>query len=58
LKVATISFEKNLVIETEEEAQRMIDAIEAADARGPLKLQDFSVEFAAGKEIIKKGIHN
>jgi hypothetical protein len=53
--MATISFERNLVIKNEEEARRLMNAIEAADARGPLDIRDFTAELKAGEEFIKKG---
>jgi len=53
--MATVSFFRNLVINTEEEAQRMLDAIEEAEKRGPLEIHDFSEEFKLGEEIIERG---
>ena len=53
--MATVSFFRNLVISTEEEAQRMLDAIEDAEKRGPLEYRDFSEEFRLGEEIIHRG---
>lgn len=53
--MATISFDKNLVITTDDEVQRVLDAIEEADARDPEPLKDFSAELKAGEEFIKRG---
>gem|GEM_PF-1307452 len=55
VRMATVSFFRNLVISTEEEAQRMLDAIEEAETRGPLECYDFSEEFKLGEEIIERG---
>jgi len=56
--MATISFFRNLVISTEEEAQRMLDAIEEAERRGPLKHRDFSKEFELGREFLERGLED
>ncbi|NLN72422.1 MAG: hypothetical protein GX137_06540 [Thermoplasmatales archaeon] len=53
--MATISFKRSLVIRNEEEARRLMDAIDAADARGPLEIRDFTAELEAGKEFVKRG---
>lgn len=53
--MATISFDKNLVITSDDEVQRMLDAIDEADARGPEPLKDFSAELKAGEEFVKRG---
>ena len=58
LGMATVSFFRNLVISTEEEAQRMLDAIEEAEKRGPLKYRDFSEAFRRGEEFVKRGRKN
>lgn len=51
--MATVSFHRNLVISSEEEAQRMLDAIAEADARGPEHFPDFRGQFERGKEFLK-----
>ncbi|MDR3282412.1 MAG: hypothetical protein LBS92_02235 [Candidatus Methanoplasma sp.] len=53
--MATVSFERSLVISDDEEARRMLDAIAEADARGPEEYRDFSEQFAAGEEFLKRG---
>ena len=53
--MATVSFDRNLVITSDEEAQRMLDAIEEADMRGPESMKDFSAELEAGEEFVKRG---
>lgn len=53
--MATVSFDRNLVIRTEEEAQRMLDAIKEADKRGPVEFPDFNKEFELGEQILKRG---
>ncbi len=53
---ATVSFERNLVISDEEEAQRMLDAIAEADERGPVQYSDFSEQLAIGREFLKRGL--
>ncbi|MCL2149224.1 MAG: hypothetical protein FWH47_07805 [Methanomassiliicoccaceae archaeon] len=54
--MATISFFTNLVISTEEEAQRMLDAIEEAERRGPLEYPDIDEELKRGEEFVKRGL--
>jgi len=56
--MATVSFFRNLVISTEEEAQRMLDAIEEAEKRGPLKYRDFSEELRLGREFLERGMED
>ena len=53
---ATVSFERNLVISDEGEAQRMLDAIAEADERGPVQYSDFSEQLAIGEEFLKRGL--
>jgi hypothetical protein len=53
--MATVSFERNLVISDEEEAQRMLDAIAEADERGPIRYSDFSEQLAIGEEFLRRG---
>ena len=53
--MATVSFHRSFVISTEEEAQRMLDAIEEADARGPEEFPDLSEAFRRGEEFVKRG---
>jgi len=53
--MATISFQRNLVISTEEEAQRMLDAMDEAERRGPLTYPDFTEGFKRGEEFVERG---
>jgi hypothetical protein len=53
--MAKESFDVDLVLDTDEALQNFIDAIEAADARGPLELPDFSDALKKGKELVEKG---
>ena len=54
--MATESFDMSLVIDTDEAAENFLKAINAADARGPLKTRDFSKELLLGEELIEKGL--
>ena len=53
--MAIVSFFRNLVISAEEEAQRMLDAIEEAERRGPLEYPDIDEELRRGEEFVKRG---
>ena len=53
--MATISFDTDLVIDTEKKAARFLEAIEEADKRGPMKFRDISAELRLGEELVKKG---
>jgi hypothetical protein len=53
--VATISFDLDLILDTEEAVQNFLNALEAADRRGPLETRDFSEELRRGRELIAKG---
>jgi rubrerythrin len=54
--MATVSFHRNLVISSEEEAQRMLDAIAEADERGPEQFPDLREKLEGGKEFLKRGL--
>ncbi len=54
--MATISFDMELVIDSDEAAENFIRAIDAADARGPLEFSDISDELRRGDDVIKRGI--
>lgn len=54
--MATESFDMALVIDSDEAAENFLKAIDAADARGPLKAQDFSKELLRGEELIEKDL--
>ena len=54
--MAIESFNMALEIKTEEGARNFLKAIEEADARGPLKIRDFSEEERRGEELLKKGL--
>jgi hypothetical protein len=55
VKVAVVSFHRNLVISSEEEAQRMLDAIDEAEKRGPVEYPDYSEALKRGEELVKRG---
>lgn len=54
--MATESFDMALVIDSDEAAENFLKAMDAADARGPLEIQDFSEELLRGEELIEKGL--
>ena len=54
--MATESFDMALVIDSDEAAENFLKAIDAADARGPLKTQNFSEELLRGEELVEKGL--
>ena len=54
--MATESFDMALVIDSDEAAENYLKAVEVADARGPLKTQDFSKELLRGEELVEKGL--
>lgn len=53
--MATESFDMSLIIDTDEAAENFLKAIDEADARGPLKLDDISGELLEGEEFLRKG---
>jgi len=53
--MATESFDIDLVLDTDEALQNFLNALEAADRRGPMEIQDFSEELRRGRELIAKG---
>ena len=54
--MAIISFDTDLVIDTEEKAARFLEAIDEADRRGPMEFRDISAELRLGEELIEKGL--
>ncbi len=54
--MATESFDMVLEINTDEEAENFIKAMDAADARGRLKFKDTSEALRRGEEIVKRGL--
>jgi DNA-binding phage protein len=52
--VSTHSFDTDLVLDTDEAIQNFLDAIEAADRRGPMVLPDSSEAIRRGVEAIAK----
>ncbi len=54
--MATESFNMALVIDSDEAAENFLKAMDAADARGPLKTEDFSEELLLGEELVEKGL--
>ena len=54
--MATVSFDTDLVIDTEEKAARFLKAIDDADRRGPMKVRDISAELRLGEELVEKGL--
>ena len=54
--MATVSFDTDLVIDTEEKAARFLKAIDDADRRGPMKFRDISAELRLGEELVEKGL--
>lgn len=56
IQMATVSFHRNLVIKTEDEAQRMLDAIEEAERRGEIVYPDFSEALKRGEEFVERGL--
>ncbi|MCL2149219.1 MAG: hypothetical protein FWH47_07780 [Methanomassiliicoccaceae archaeon] len=56
--MATVSFHRNLVISSEEEAQRMLDAMDEAERRGPVEYPDYSEALKRGEEFVKRGRKN
>lgn len=53
--MATESFDMSLVIDNDDAAANFIKAIEQADARGPLELEDISKELLKGDELARSG---
>ena len=53
--MAKESFDIDLILDTDESLQNFLEAIDAADRRGPIELPDFSGELKRGKELIAKG---
>ena len=54
--MAIESFDMALVIDSDEAAANFLDAIDSADARGPLEILDFSEELSLGEELIENGL--
>jgi hypothetical protein len=44
-----------MILDTDEAIQNFLDAIEAADRRGPMVLPDSSEAIRRGRELIAKG---
>ena len=54
--MAIESFDMALVIDSEESAANYLKAVDVADARGPLIIQDFSEELLRGEGLVEKGL--
>ena len=54
--MATVSFDTDLVIDTEEKAARFLEAMDEADRRGPMRFRDISSELRLGEELVEKGL--
>lgn len=52
--MATISFYRHLVIDSDEAAANMLKAIDEADARGPVEYYDPTEDLRRGEEFAKK----
>jgi len=53
--MSTRSFDIDMIIDTDEALRNFLDAIEEADRRGPMEIEDFSEELRRGRELIAKG---
>ena len=54
--MATISFDRALIIDSDQAAENFIKAMDAADARGTLECSDRTEELRRGEDLIKRGI--
>ncbi len=54
--MATVSFDRALVIDSDEAAEDFVRALDAADARGRPEFSDVSDDLRRGDEVIKRGI--
>lgn len=54
--MATISFDRVLIIDSDQAAKNFIRAMDAADARGTLKFSDRTEELHRGDDLIRRGI--
>lgn len=54
--MATVSFDRALIIDSDQAAENFIRAMDAADARGRLEFNDLTEELRRGDELIKRGI--
>ncbi|NLL94542.1 MAG: hypothetical protein GX224_02125 [Thermoplasmatales archaeon] len=53
VKMATVSFERELVIDTDEAARDFLEAMDLAEKRGPLNLPDLTKSFELGEKMLK-----
>ncbi len=54
--MATVSFDRALIIDSDQAAENFIRAMDAADARGTLEFTDLTEELRHGDELIRRGI--
>ncbi|MBQ8178914.1 MAG: hypothetical protein IJ026_00500 [Candidatus Methanomethylophilaceae archaeon] len=54
--MATVSFDRALIIDSDQAAENFIRAMDAADARGTLGFTDLTEELRRGDELIRRGI--